>query len=178
MELQSSPVDLSNTMIDIMIVLLVLSREKGDPMDDPIQHKNNWMKYATPQEIDAYFKQIDAREEAIRKAQQFGAAMDLTAQVLHDQGKGRSDLTSELGYFGSTRLGYEYYHACRVIYRLGAETEEMWREVQGRKSPTEDLLGRLKISEYREESESKDEIIFTRLKRAEDEEVADRPGCT
>ncbi|MBI5002205.1 hypothetical protein HZC31_02375 [Candidatus Woesearchaeota archaeon] len=146
--------------------------------DDPAQYKNNWMKHATPEEIDAYFKQIDAREEEIRASRQFGVAMDLTAQVLHDQGKSRSDLTSELGYFGSTRLGYEYYHACRVIYRLGVEAEEMWRKVQGRKNPTEDLLGRLKDSEYKKESESKDEIIFNRLKRAVDEEVADRPGCT
>ena len=55
------------------------------------------MKYAKPGEIEAYFKQIDAREEAIRKSQQFGAAIDLTAQVLHDQGKSRDELTSEIG---------------------------------------------------------------------------------
>src|SRR3989338_8174841 len=147
-------------------------------MDDPAQYKNNWMKYATPQEIDAHFEALRVREQQITNSQQFGVAMDLTAQVLHDQGKGRGELTSELGYFGSTRVGYEYYHACRVIYRLGVETEEMWRKVQGRKNPTEDLLGRLKSSEYREESESKDQTIFKRLKQAVDEEVADRPGWT
>src|SRR3989338_223020 len=147
-------------------------------MDDQAQYKNNWMKYATPQEIDAHFEALRVREQQITNSQQFGVAMDLTAQVLHDQGKGRGELTSELGYFGSTRVGYEYYHACRVIYRLGGETEEMWRKVQGRKNPTEDLLGRLKSPEYREESESKDELIFNRLKEAVDDEVADRPGCT
>ena len=54
----------------------------------------------------------------------------------------------------------------------------MWRAVQVRKKPTEDLLERLQSAEYRAESESKDEIIFNRLKKAVDEEIADRPGCT
>lgn len=144
-------------------------------MTDPAEYKNNWMKYATAEEIDAHFKALEAREEEIRKSR-FGTAMDLTAKLLSDQGKSRDEQTGELAYFGSTRVGYEYYDACRVIYRLGVEAEDMWREVQGRKDPTEDLLERLKNQEYRAESERKDEVIFNRLKRAVDEEVADRPA--
>lgn len=147
-------------------------------MDDPVQYKNRWMKYATAEEIDAHFNALEAREEEIRKSRHFGAAMDLTGTLLDEQGKSRDERTGELAYFGSTRVGYEYYHACRVIYRIGVEAEEMWREVQGRKDPTEDLLGRLKNQEYRAESEHKDEVIFNRLKRAIDDEVADRPGVT
>lgn len=121
---------------------------------------------------------IDALEDQINQTKNFGKAIDLTTQLQDVQGKSRDAQTEVLAYFGSTRVGYEYYHACRVIYRLGVEAEDIWREVQGRKNPTEDLLERLKSSEYRGESESKDQIIFKRLKEAVDEEVADRPGCT
>lgn len=132
---------------------------------------------ATDEEIDAHFEALRARERNIASSS-FGNAMDLTATLLSDQRKDGRERTAELAYFGSTRVGYEYYHACRVIYRLGVEAEDMWREVQGRKDPTQDLLERLKSSECREESESKDQITFKRLKRAVEEEVADRPGCT
>ncbi len=164
-------------------------------MDDPAQYKNRWMKYATPEEIAAYFEaqkdqpvsiqrtdgeweEIDQREEELQSTRNFGRAMDGATDLLAQQGKSRDGLTEELAYFGSTRIGYEYYHACRVIYRIGVEAEDMWKEVQGGKKPTDDLLQRLQNKEYRAESESKDEVIFNRLKRAIDEEVADRPGCT
>ena len=175
-------------------------------MDDPMQYKNNynWMRYATAEEIDAHFKALEhqkkaaARGEAwattgqsfggsnkdedietrlLRGSHYFPEAMDLTKKTLGDQGGNRTKLIEELGYFGSSRLGYEYYHACRVIYRIGVEAEEMWRKLYGRKTPQEELLDQAENGTL-DERNPRDEQIFDRLKKAIEEEVADRPGCT
>ncbi len=106
-------------------------------------------------------------------------AMGIAEKLMGDKGEPiitRSEL-AELVYFSDFSARQPSYHdACRVVYRLGMEAEYMWRETHGQQTPTDDLLARLTDREYMAQSGSKDKVIFDRLKKVVDEEIADRPG--
>ncbi len=177
-------------------------------MTDPAEYKNNWMKYATSEEIAAYSQDLDRKTNPLHRItapvrsnanaleteveeleRQLGATTTFSealalAQTLAEKRKAilaqgnEETLMDQLLYFGSSRLSHNYYHACRVIYRIGVEVEDLWCEINGRKDPTEDLFERLEYVDYRQGAERRDQDIFQRVKKAVDEEVADRPGVT